>query len=108
MTLILEIHNSNLTNKQKNISNKVRKICGNLRETSLQSKLASFKHDLRICNTKLKDDLKNAERSQINYQISTNQKQVLRNWHSKKTEIKNPPSTIPKLLGGRYGRKKHP
>ena len=93
ITLMLDLHDkSNLTNKQKNISNKVRKICENLRETSLQSKLASFKHDLRICNTKLKDDRKKAERSRINSQFSTNQKQVFRNWRSKNTEIKNPPS----------------
>ena len=90
---MLGIHdNRNLTNKQKNISHKVRKICGNLRETSLQSKLALFKHDLRICNIKLNDDLKKAERSRINYQFLTNQKQVFRNWRSKGTEIKNPPT----------------
>ena len=90
---MLHLHDkSNLTNKQKNISNKVRKICGNLWETSLQSKLASFKHDLRICNTKLKDDRKKAERSRINSQFLTTQKQVFRNWRIKNTEIKNPPS----------------
>ena len=89
---MLDVHDkSNLTNKQKNISNKGRKICGNLREISLQSKLASFKHDLRVCDTKLKDDRKKAERSRINSQFSTNQNQVFRNWRSKNTEIKNPP-----------------
>ena len=93
ITLMLDLHDKiNLTNKQKYISNKVRKICGNLRETSLQSKLASFKHDLRICNTKLKDDRRKAERSRINSQFSTNQKQVFRNWRCKYTEIKIPPS----------------
>ena len=43
-------------------------------------------------NTKLKDDRKKAERPRINSRFSTNQKQVFRNWRSKNTEIKNPPS----------------
>ena len=93
ITLILQLpDNNNITNKQKNISNIVRKICGNLKKTSLQSKLSLLKHDLRICNTKLTDDLKKAERSRINYQFSTNQKQVFRNWRNKGTEIKDPPT----------------
>ena len=43
ITLIPAIHNkSKLTNKQKNISNKVKKICGKLNATSLQSKLLLY------------------------------------------------------------------
>ena len=93
ITLIMKCDNRVvLTKKQKCVEAKVRKMCGNLRKPTLAVKLAKLKHQLTVCNVKLRDNKKKAERSRVNLQFSENQNQVFRDWKGNKIEVKNPPS----------------
>ena len=79
------------TKKQKNISFRVKKMCGSLKEPILYSKLTKLKHDLKIYNTRLTDNLKKANRARINWQSAISRINVFRNWRGKQAEIKDPP-----------------
>ena len=79
------------TKKQKSISKKVSKMCGSLKENSLVSKLASLKHDLKVCQTKLQDRVKNSERSRINDLFRNNQKLVYREFKGGQVKVEEPP-----------------
>ena len=93
VTVVLDTYNRReLTSNQKKLHKQVKKLCGNLKQCTLTSKLAKLKHDLKARNLKLKDDITKAKRSSINHQFLTNQKAVYRNWKSKAIEIKNAPS----------------
>ena len=67
-------------------------MCGNVRKDTLTASIAKLKHKLTVCNVKLKDNKKKAERSRINSQFYLNQKQVFRDWKGNKIEVKDPPS----------------
>ena len=93
VTLVMNCNDNDiLSKKQQTIKNKVKKMCKNLRKESLESTAASLKHQLKVCNTKLKDKKTKAERSRINTQFQDNQKQVFRNWKGSKVEVNNPPT----------------
>ena len=79
------------TKKQKEVSRKVSKICGSLKESSLINKLADLKHDLKVCQTKLKDRVKNQERSRINDMFRNNQKIVYRGFKGGQVKVKDSP-----------------
>ena len=66
-------------------------MCGSLKEPILYSKLAKLKHDLKIYNTRLTDNLKKANRARIDWQFAISRKNVFRNWRGKQAEIKDPP-----------------
>ena len=85
------LQSKKFTKKQKSVSKKVSKICGSLRESSLNNKLASLKHDLKVCQTKLKDRVTNSERSRINDRFRNNQKLVYRELKGGQVQVKEPP-----------------
>ena len=80
------------TRRQKAVAAKVKKLCGDLKDATLSSKLALHRHELKVTNTKLLDMRKKAERSRINTLFFRNQRQIFRDWKSKKPEILNPPT----------------
>ena len=64
----------------------------------MTSKIASLKHKLKVCNTKLKDKLLTANRSSINWKFANNRKKLFRDWRGKQPEIVDPP-TIGEIFG---------
>ena len=102
------IKSKTFTKTQKNISRKVSKICGSLKENSLLNKLADLKHALKVCQTQLKDRVKNSERSRINHMFRNNQKLVYREFKGGQIEVKEgpPTETIQEFWHDIWGREK--
>ena len=93
LQVIISCKKSNsFTPKQKAIANKLRNSCGSLKLESLEPKLSSLKHELRVQNTVLKERLVRAKRSQINKVFATDQKRVYRQWRDNVIEAKKIPN----------------
>ena len=88
----MECNRTQNYNRKQTVAAKVKKLCGNLKDVTLSSKLALYRHELEVAHTKLLDMRKKAERSRINTLFFRNQRQISRDWKSKKPEIVNPPT----------------
>ena len=93
ITLIIDCRKNNkeLTKHQLTIVKKLRKWFGKTNDVTLSSKLAILKHELKLTTENLRQRKTIMERNAINGRFQSNQKQVFRNWKSKKIEIKENP-----------------
>ena len=79
------------TKRQKEVSRIVSKICGTLKESSLNSKLVDLKHDLKVHQMKFDDRVSKAECSRINDMFRNNQKIVYREFKGGQVKVNESP-----------------
>ena len=94
ITLITTSQNSStqLTKHQLTIRSKLKRWYGNTKQHTLLSKLSQLKHDLKVTSESLRNKKKLAQRNSINSLFQHNQKQIFRNWKSKKITVEEEPT----------------
>ena len=86
------INNSELTKHQTTILKRLQKWFGKTNDVTLCSKLAIFKHEVKVASENLQRRKIIMQRNAINGKFQSSQKQVFRNWKSKHIEIKENPT----------------
>ena len=71
---------------------RVKRLCGNLKKETLESRLSDLKHKLKVLNFQLKDEPTRSKRDRINQKFRTNQKDVFRSWQGNEITVSNPPN----------------
>ena len=94
ITLITNSQNGSaeLTKHQLTIKAKLKRWDGNTKRHTLLSKLSQLKHELKLTSESLRNRKKLTKRNSINRLFQRNQKQIFRNWKSKKITVEKEPT----------------
>ena len=94
ITLITDSQNGSaeLTKHQLTIKVKLKRWYGNTKRHTLLSKLLQLKHELKVTSESLPNRKKLTKRNSINSLFQRNQKQIFRNWKSKKITVEKEPT----------------
>ena len=76
-----------LTKHQLTIRAKLKRWYGKAKQHALMSKLSHLKHELKVTRKSLRNRKKLTKRNSINSLLQINQKQIFRNWKSKKITV---------------------
>ena len=92
--IVLKSDPSNQPSKHKEIKNKIRKLCGNLKRDNLKSHQSRLKHELKVVTEKMRRKKLINERSTINKTFYQNPKKVYQKFKSEKDiTVKEAPTT---------------
>ena len=93
-----------LTKHQLTIKAKLKRWYGNTKRHTLLSKLSQLKHELKVTIESLRNRKKLTKRNSINSLFQRNQKQIFRNWKSKKITVEKELTKIDSFWSGIWNK----
>ena len=97
------------TPHQLTIKAKLKRWYGNTKQTTLLSKVAQLRHELKVLSESLRHRTRLAERDSINKNFTKNQKQIFRSWKGKEITVNECPTQdeITTFWSGIWATPKH-